>query len=77
MIGTNTSNWTSAQLFTTLTPVTPCNTPGGLSSVVSGTSVSLNWNQVSNAVKYDLRRRVQGTTNWLYVYNIVSTNIGL
>ena len=24
--------------------------------------------------KYDLRRRVQGTTNWLYIYNIYSTS---
>ena len=68
--GTNTSSWTSHQYFTTLVPTLPCDAPSGLSSSVVGTSVTLSWTAVTGALKYDIRRRVQGTTNWIYTYNI-------
>ena len=71
--GVNTSSWTSMQYFTTLVPSIPCDAPIGLSSSVVGTSVTLSWTAVSTALKYDLRRRVQGTSTWIYLYNLYST----
>ena len=45
----------------------------GLTSSVAGTSATVSWNSVTSALKYDLRRRVQGTNTWTYTYNIYST----
>tara|TARA_Y100000385_G_scaffold154737_1_gene160448 strand:- start:9446 stop:10303 length:858 start_codon:yes stop_codon:yes gene_type:complete len=61
------------QLFTTLVPTAVCNTPTGMISTAGLTNVVLNWNSVSNGIKYDIRRRVQGTTTWTYLYNISNT----
>jgi fibronectin type 3 domain-containing protein len=72
--GTNTSNWTSNEYFTTLTPALPCDAPIGLSSSVIGTSVTLSWTSVSGSLKYDIRRRVQGSSSWTYTYNVYSNS---
>ena len=73
-LGTNMSGWTSMQSFTTLVPTAaPCNTPTGMTSSAGLTNVVLSWNSVSNGIKYDIRRRVQGTSTWTYLYNISNT----
>ena len=56
-----------------MVPTVSCAVPIGLSSSVAGTSVTLSWTSVSTALKYDLRRRIQGTNTWTYIYNIYST----
>jgi hypothetical protein len=72
--GTNTSSWTSNEYFTTLTPALPCDAPIGLSYSVVGTSVTLSWTSVSGSLKYDIRRRIQGSSSWTYTYNVYSNS---
>ena len=72
-LGTNMSGFTSAQYFTTLIPTPPCNTPTGMSSSAGLNNVILTWNAVSNGIKYDIRRKVQGSSTWIYLYNVYGT----
>jgi hypothetical protein len=72
-LGSNMSGFTSNQYFTTLVPPVSCNIPTGMTSSPGLTNVVLSWNSVLNGIKYDIRRRVQGTSTWSYLYNISST----
>ena len=57
----NTSQPVSGNNFTTLTP---CTDPTGLLSTSLTSSSVVSWNVVSGAVKYELRKRLQGSSTW-------------
>ena len=44
--------------------LTPCSDPTGLSSSSLTTSSIVNWNLVTSAVKYELRKRLLGSSTW-------------
>ncbi|HAS45130.1 MAG TPA: hypothetical protein DCS93_31900 [Microscillaceae bacterium] len=59
-------------------PPNECNIPSGLnSSSITNTSAMLSWSVVSGAVRYDLRYRTSGTTNWTEVSNQTGTSLSL
>ena len=57
----NISQPVSGNNFTTLDP---CTDPTGLSSTPVTTSSIVSWNPVIGAVKYELRKRPQGSSSW-------------
>ena len=52
----------------------PCSAPGGLTSSVLGVTSTVSWTPVSNAIKYDLRRRELGSLTWNYIYSMTATS---
>lgn len=68
----NTSPFTSPVNFTTLAP--PCDVPYGLSaSSITDNSVTLNWNNFSGALSYNLQYRVVGSASWISATSAVNT----
>ena len=59
-------------------PPNECSIPSGLSSNnITNTSAVLSWSVVSGAVRYDLRYRTSGTTNWTEISNQTGTSYSL
>jgi hypothetical protein len=54
----------SATFALTTTGAVECNAPNGLTATATTTSATLAWNEVSGAVSYQVRYRVEGTAVW-------------
>ncbi|MVM34944.1 hypothetical protein GO755_33255 [Spirosoma sp. HMF4905] len=67
---TDNSYFVTGQSFTT-----SCRIPDGLGSNPKATTAYLNWTQVSNDVHYDLRYRRIGTTDWITIDNLTTSNV--
>ena len=71
----NTSIAVNGPSFTTLTG---CAIPGNLNtSSISTTTATISWDAVTDAVKYDARRKQLGSSTWSYINNLTSNSRNL
>lgn len=71
-LGTNSSSWSAADTFVTLSPL--CPTPTGLfvTNITHDEAIA-NWTAVAGAHHYRIRKRELGSANWGNLVNIDST----
>ena len=66
-------NMSLAVMGADVTTLTPCAIPSNLTSTVTTSTATINWDVVPGAVKYDLRKMDLGGSSWGYINNLTST----